>query len=54
MQPDPLQQFRQTLQEALFHAEMNTELIRVRHLIRRALNVTEQILKEKGADHDKT
>lgn len=44
---EALQQFRETLQQALYHAEMNSELIRVRPLLRRALNITNDQLEGK-------
>jgi len=44
---DPLERFKETIAQALYHAEMNSELIRVRPLLRRALNITDDKLKEK-------
>lgn len=48
--PDPLEQFRETIAQALYHAEMNSELIRLRPLLRRALNIVDDQLRERRDD----
>lgn len=52
MKRDPLEGFKETLEQALFHAEMHTELIRVRPLLRRALNITNDQLKRKDDERN--